>query len=78
MFVIDDLLAVPAQAVAFILKKILTVKHFSSVRSAGPKEWASSSAIREERERHSHHRSTDAATAPPRPRSHDDSDHQAT
>lgn len=78
MFLIDDLLAVPLHGLVFVLKKILTVKQFSSVRSAGPRKRASPPSIREGREHVSHRRSADGAAAPSSPRSQEDTDHQTT
>jgi hypothetical protein len=78
MFLIDDLLAAPRRGLTFVLEKILTVRKFSSVRNAGLSERAAAPSIGEEQGQVSRHRSADAAIAPSRPRSQEESDDRMT
>jgi hypothetical protein len=78
MFLIDDLLAAPLRGLAFVLKKILTVKQFSSVRSAKLGTPASPPLISEGPGHVSRPRSDEGAAAPSRPRSQEGPDHETT
>ncbi|VFU16410.1 protein of unknown function (plasmid) [Methylocella tundrae] len=69
MFVIDDLLSAPGHVVAFVLRNILTVKKFSSVRSARLTEAPASPTVGDERDHVSLRQSADGAAGrsdPPR------------
>ncbi len=77
MFLIDDLLSAPVHVLSFVLRKILRVKKYSSVRSAGPNERASPPSVREGRGHVFHRRSADGVAEPPSPLCQEDPDHQA-